>query len=183
MNHSRLQSIIIFSVLSTVASAQSVIASASYGGHTYHLLSNSNWTSAQSAAVGLGGHLVTINDAAENAFVYDTFSAFGGQGRNLWIGLNDVASEGVHVWASGEVSSFLSWYPGEPNNFGDEDYVHLLRPGFNPAYGWNDAPDVANYGAASIGALYGVVEVVPEPSSLLVLGVATVALAARRRQN
>src|SRR5262245_6959708 len=56
------------------------------GGHLYFRLSNSNWTAAQAASVALGGHLVTINDAAENTFVLSTFANAPGSGR-VWLGL------------------------------------------------------------------------------------------------
>ena len=70
-------------------------------GHLYILLDQSNWTDAEAEAVLLGGHLATIDNAAENGFVFDTFSTFGGPSRSLWIGLNDRASEGVFEWSSG----------------------------------------------------------------------------------
>ena len=60
-------------------------------GHTYHLLAESNWTDAEAEAQNLGGHLVTINDAAENDWVFQTFGNALGQPRDLWIGLNDIA--------------------------------------------------------------------------------------------
>jgi len=48
-------------------------------GHTYYLLSPDTWTASQAAAVSLGGNLVTINDAAEQTWVFGTFAGFGGQ--------------------------------------------------------------------------------------------------------
>src|SRR5688572_11605998 len=83
-------------------------------GHNYFLLGQSSWLTAQAEAQSLGGHLATINDAAENTWVTSTF--IGGQERALWIGLNDVAQEGVFVWASGETASYRNWEPGQPDN-------------------------------------------------------------------
>ena len=42
-------------------------------GHSYYFLSQNTWTGAEAEAVTLGGHLVTINNAAENQWVDDTF--------------------------------------------------------------------------------------------------------------
>jgi hypothetical protein len=43
-------------------------------GHSYYLLSFDTWSNSEAEAVTLGGHLVTINDAAEQSFVYNTHS-------------------------------------------------------------------------------------------------------------
>ena len=58
-------------------------------GHLYYLLTADTWTNSEAEAVALGGHLVTINDAAENQWVVDTFANYGGVERPLWIGLTD----------------------------------------------------------------------------------------------
>ena len=71
-------------------------------GHTYYLLSPNNWTSAEAEARGLGGHLVTINDAAENQWVVNTFFPLTGVPyASLWIGFND-ETEFTYRWPSGE---------------------------------------------------------------------------------
>jgi lectin-like protein len=76
-------------------------------GHTYYLLSADTWTASEAEARGLGGHLVTINDAAENQWVLNSFSPLTGVPyASLWIGLNDAANEGQFVWASGEPVTF-----------------------------------------------------------------------------
>ena len=38
-------------------------------GHLYYLLNQTSWTASEAEAVSLGGHLTTINDANENAWV------------------------------------------------------------------------------------------------------------------
>jgi hypothetical protein len=151
-------------------------------GHSYFLLEQDNWTNSEAEAITLGGHLATINDAAENDWVYDTFSFFGAVKRDLWIGFNDAASEGDFVWASGELIPFTNFGTGEPNDGAplspptSEDFVFILAQPFPPinAREWNDAPDV-------VAGIYGVVEVVapapvPEPSTMILLGTGLIGL-------
>lgn len=119
--------------------------------HTYYLLEpDITWTEAEAEAISLGGHLVTINDAAEQDWVWSTFSE--GKSRCLWIGINDVDVEGNFVWASGEVPAYTNWTPGEPNNYGgNEDYGEM---DYSKGGKWNDlANDAWKY------RHYGVVEI------------------------
>ena len=141
--------------------------------HFYYLLAAADWISSENEALTLGGHLATINDQAENDWVFSTFSA--GSTRNLWNGLNDAAAEGTFVWASGEPLIYSNFAGSEPNNNGNEDYVHW----YTTFYGnrWNDV------NVSGFGTTFGVVEsvVAPEPSAILLaaFGVASVFL--RRR--
>lgn len=136
--------------------------------HAYYLLSSDTWTASEAEALTLGGHLTTINDLAENQWVFNTFTPLTGATRPaLWIGLNDMAVEGSFVWASGEPVLFTNWANGEPNNGGGvEDWVHLIDPlgGADRASRWNDAENVTPQGPVTF---FGVVEVVPEPSSAI----------------
>src|SRR5262249_49975762 len=99
--------------------AASPISSAIFdpaNGHSYYLLSFDTWSNSEAEAVTLGGHLVTVNDAAEQAFVYTTFSSYGAANHNLWIGLSDPTHTGNYVWSSGAPITYTDWSPGEPNN-------------------------------------------------------------------
>jgi hypothetical protein len=114
-------------------------------GHAYYLLSSTNWDAAEAEAVALGGHLVTINDALENAWVHGTFGGFDGVARHMWIGLTDREVEGQWKWVTRERSSYRNWAPGEPNNGGgyytNEDHVLMRYPLDTYAGQWNDAPE------------------------------------------
>ncbi|HXI54229.1 MAG TPA: lectin-like protein [Candidatus Saccharimonadales bacterium] len=93
--------------LSTVPGARAAVLAGpiinAANAHTYYLLSTNTWTASKAEARGLGGHLVTINDAAENQWVLNSFSPLTGVPEaKLWIGLNDAANERQFVWASGE---------------------------------------------------------------------------------
>ncbi|HBF22248.1 MAG TPA: hypothetical protein DDW23_00410 [Planctomycetes bacterium] len=124
-------------------------------GHTYHLLESTTWTEAEAGAIALGGHLATVRSQAENDWIWSNFSNWGGQDRDLWIGLNDVATEGTFVWSSGETSSFRYWATGQPdNNGGNEDYVHI---GELNTDAWNDMFDAASTSWSP--GYFGVVEI------------------------
>ena len=73
------------------------------GDRYYRDTSSLNWTDARAFAQGLGGDLVTINDQAENDWLREKL--YG----NFWIGLNDIDTEGTHVWASGEPVTYTNW--------------------------------------------------------------------------
>lgn len=134
-------------------------------GHSYYFLSDQTWNDAEAEAQSLGGHLVTINDAAENQWVLDQFSP--ANTGVFWIGLNDFAVEGDFQWASGEAVTFLNWGGIEPTNTGinGEDFALIVATNKNGfiAGEWNDAPITSS--------AFGVAEVVavPESSSALLL--------------
>ncbi len=112
--------------------------------HEYFLLSPGGWHESETLAIAMGGHLVTIDDASEQAWVFDTFGAWGGTHRSLWIGLSDAAQEGEFVWADGSLTGYSNWLPGQPDNSpvtDGEDYVHMLNTGNeygHPGGFWND---------------------------------------------
>jgi hypothetical protein len=91
-----------------------------------------SWADAEAYAVSLGGHLVTVNDTAENDWLIATL------GTEYYIGMNDRAIEGTWVWASGEPVTFTGWLPGEPNDYLGEDAAVIEN---RPPIGWNDVPD------------------------------------------
>ena len=167
-----------FSLLLATSNAQADILSGPLfnpvNHSTYYLLTTNTWTASQAEAITLGGNLATINDAAENAFIFSSFSTFGGVDRDLWIGFNDADVEGVFTWISGEPVAYTNWGPGSPSNsLGIEDYVHLERTGFTSPGMWNDFPNNAYPDRPT----YGVVEVTgaataPEPGTLALLGIA-----------
>ncbi|MFN8777749.1 MAG: HYR domain-containing protein, partial [Flavobacteriales bacterium] len=92
----------------------------------YRSTASATWPVANAAAIALGGHLVAIGSAAENAFL-------SGIGRH-WTGLNDQAVEGTWVWSNGEPVTYLNWAGGQPDNSGNEDFVETNWSGQQ----WND---------------------------------------------
>lgn len=141
-------------------------------GHTYYLLSPSQWTKAEAEANALGGHLATIRNAAENRWIHSSFGSFSGA---LWIGLRDSRKTRQYTWVSGEPVSYVNWSGGQPDNRpsdgGRELYVHIWPEAHSDPGKWNDYSDLDTV----LGfALYGVVEIVPSAGVRLSLPVGSV---------
>lgn len=98
----------------------------------------------ESQTISIPGHLVTINDAAENAWIMST--VYPQINSNMWIGATDKLTEGQWIWiGTGEQfwqgaadgtpigSRYTNWNSGEPNDSSGEDYGEITGGG-----GWND---------------------------------------------
>lgn len=104
-------------------------------GSYYFRLKNSTWTQAEANAQALGGHLVTIETAAENQWIHDNLW----DGFALWIGLHRVGNG--FEWTSGSPAPYRNWATGEPNNWeGYEPAGEMWTDGK-----WNDTRDDAYY--------------------------------------
>ena len=57
-----------------------------FQGHTYFLTSAGTWAEAEAEAVSHGGHLVSVNDSAEQGFINEMLSG------STWIGFTDCTS-------------------------------------------------------------------------------------------
>lgn len=147
-------------------------------GHWYALTdSRTSWTVANAAATAAGGHLASINSAAENAFIGTAFGFTRSVDTIYWIGLKRTAANGPFAWTDGSELTYTNWNPGEPNNDrGLENYAALNWYAPNVSGGrfgtWNDTPDEGVIFANPTPQPYrGVVEftslpgAVPEPAS------------------
>ena len=120
-------------------------------GHIYEVVAvpdRVDWSSANSAAIARGGHLVTITSQAENEFVGGLIAARefwvspGGRGTcGPWLGAvqppGSPEPAGNWQWVTGEPFSYANWTPPQPNNEGgNEDRICFAQS--YPM--WSDQP-------------------------------------------
>ena len=157
-------------------------------GHSYYLLSRGLFAQAETEAQALGGHLSTINNAEEDQWVFETFFPIV-SGLDvpfdqkdciaLVIGLNDVnPDDNVWEWVDGDPCEYRNWAAGQPQNNAWENMAAIGMDGK-----WYDYFNHFNHPFPDDP--YGIAEVIPEPSTLALLGMGAMGLLAlvRRRDN
>ncbi len=93
----------------------------------------------------LPGYLMTINDAAENQWLLDQSMLYD----DRLIGLNDLATAGTYVWASGDAVSYTNWRDGEPNG-AEDHYVEVRGAEEDNAGAWEDTDSTSRFGIIEI---------------------------------
>lgn len=123
-----------------------------HAGHEYYLIqtrsSYSEMADQASLLASVVGGTRAYGASIESQAEANAIHAFSGvsSSERIWLGLDDIASEGVWKWASGTAHNravdYHNWTPGEPNNDGNEDCAHL---NFSSGRRWNDTECYHNY--------------------------------------
>jgi hypothetical protein len=143
-------------------------------GHFYEAVSalGITWNEAVTATELRGGYLVTITSQSEQDFISSYVISDGfGYRTGGYQPAGSPEPDGNWQWITGESFIYTNWWREEPNNeliYGGEDTIVLWSSNC-----WNDGP--ANYNAYN----GYVVEIVPEPSTLLILGLCSTMLMAK----
>lgn len=109
-----------------VITEQQAINRYNYNGHSYALL-DKNFDSIEDMemyAESLGGHLVYINDEAENNFVAELTAKYGSK-PSYAIGVHRESANDTWKYFNGKEVTFTNWGFSEPNNLDTEFYVHM----------------------------------------------------------
>ncbi|HUA66101.1 MAG TPA: LamG-like jellyroll fold domain-containing protein [Alphaproteobacteria bacterium] len=132
--------------------------------HYYYLLGPTNWTTSETWAEELGGHLVTLDSANEQNWVFDTFAGYGGKNRNLWIGLTNFINDNSNnfAYASGLTNvTYTNWLFMQPTNCNDPTRNYAFMFGVTNEYAglWALADNSGIMCGPVTNIMYGVVEV------------------------
>jgi hypothetical protein len=159
-----------FSWLNAQCVDPNTVYSFMYNGHNYQLVKdNKTWTNAATCAIEIGGYLAEINDVSEQNAIYlelstnagivtsNTTAPDGGGASYVWIGGNDLDSEGDWIWdgdndsngsqfwqgnASGSpVGGLYNNWGNEPDNYGSGQNclgLALTNWPYGVAGQWND---------------------------------------------
>lgn len=110
-----------------------------FKGHWYKVFPDKlTWQQAKAKCEEMGGHLVVVHDANEEAFIKN-LAANAGLG-NVWLGASDQAQEGRWVWVDGTPLNYANWGPSQPNNKDNEEHYLSLRV---PVSLWWDLKNLA----------------------------------------
>ncbi|HVU86191.1 MAG TPA: lectin-like protein [Pirellulales bacterium] len=160
--NAKLRAVLAFMACCASSSSAAVISGPTVdpaNGHVYYLLSANTWSASEAEAQSLGGNLATVRNAAENTWLFNTFSA--GQ-RNLWIGFNDSDFDNNFTWADGEPVTYTNWDTAlNQPNLGPERWVFIARGNLGNgenATKWHDIIDSPTPLYPWVGPVYGVVE-------------------------
>ena len=86
------------------------------------------WADARDRCASVGMHLVRIDDAVENQWVFDNVYDIGSVSPGIWIGASDLLVTGEWRWTDGTLfwlgassgspqgGLFNAWYPAQPTN-------------------------------------------------------------------
>lgn len=169
-----------------------------YNGHTYITVTASagiSWTDAESAAIGMGGHLASVTSAAENMFIYSLISGDASlwtyssgvnvEAKGPWLG--GILSGSSWLWSDGAPFSYQNWQPHSPDNYQNVE-THIRYYALNVTTGstWDDAAsDVSQYpyNPEALNPHGFVVEIVPEPGCLTLVGLGAALLPMFRRMR
>jgi hypothetical protein len=103
-----------------------------FEGHSYQLMARwDTWDDAAERCAEMNGHIVDIESAAENDFIWNTFQV--PIGTSLYLGASDEDREGWWIWPNGARVRYENWANGEPNDVNNEDQAEMVHDGT-----WND---------------------------------------------
>ena len=117
-----------------------------FEGSCYKLFTDlKNQESSKQVCNDNGAHLVTIESADKQNFIYEEFLAGAGS-KDYWIGLTDSETEGNWKWANGAtLTGYNNWASYQPNDYKGQDCAAIKGATQNSGK-WHDVSCYFNKG-------------------------------------
>ena len=97
-----------------------------FEGGRYALIEETkSWDDAKAYCESLGGTLVCVGSAEENAFVQSLIPEDSG----CWLGATDEGHEGDWRWVDGSDFEYEDWERGQPDNYEDRQHHMVVKQG------------------------------------------------------
>ncbi|KAI8744513.1 perlucin protein [Biomphalaria glabrata] len=87
-----------------------------HGGYCYRFVTfrHATHSAAKSDCESNGGHLVYVRDQETQSYIYDQLAhTYRDSFDKVWLGLNDITTEGVYLWEDGTALSYSNWDYGQ----------------------------------------------------------------------
>jgi len=147
-----------------------------YNGHQYAItLDYSTWANAEAESVAVGGHLVTINNQAENYWLVGTLNNIytqNGLHPIAWIGLEyvsgDMSNPNSWRWVNGEPVTYWNPYA---YGFDPGTHMYIEGPSSIDPGGWNCNRDHETYPDLYPHGIIELPSVIPAPGALVLGGI------------
>lgn len=126
-----------------------LLVKTTYNGHTYAVINQTlSWSDGKILCESLGGHLVSVNNEAEQNYLNELMQKTGTY-KAYWTGGYKRVLTNTWTWLTDEDFGYTNWDLGEPN-FENEDKVYMYGDNSIAALGtWNNHID------SSTGTSYG----------------------------
>lgn len=110
-------------------------------GKEYAVTPPGTWHKGRQLGLEHGGDLASIDSAALETWLRQTFFDAGLVSGTVYIGMTDNTSEGSFKWSNGNPVFYTNWAGGEPNDWnGFEDYASWAGGAWNDLSGFDDLP-------------------------------------------
>mgnify|MGYP001052884221 CR=1 FL=1 len=134
-----------------------------YDGRTYEVVKLAkSWSDAVACAVERGGKLAEIDDAAENTEIFNQLSSAsagidktktvpndGGGASYVWIGGNDISTEGTWIWDGDNTGTFTQFWDSNGTDTDTGSPIGGLYNNWGTTSGTKNEPD--NYSTGQDG--------------------------------
>ena len=102
-----------------------------------------NYSDARATCVSKGMNALAINSTLERDATFSQADSLGmfalpENPAEIWLGLDDIATNGVYLWADGSAPSFFDWNVGQPDGLSSQA-CNVIVDYSSPPGRWHDS--------------------------------------------